>query len=105
MKGSAMAMDNSRSETVHPAVYLKVWLGLLAFTGLTVYAASIPMGPYNTLVALLIATAKASLVALFFMHLKYDDRRFHIMISMLVLTMLIIFSLTYLDTTVRSVIP
>ena len=35
-------------------------------------AAGIDFGPYNTVIALVIATLKASLVALFFMHLRHD---------------------------------
>lgn len=50
--------------------YVIIWLALLAGTALTVVAAHINLGPYNAAVALIIATTKALLVALFFMHLK-----------------------------------
>jgi cytochrome c oxidase subunit 4 len=55
-----------------PKVYAGVLVALLALTALTVTAAGIDFGPYNTVIALVIATMKASLVALFFMHLRYD---------------------------------
>jgi cytochrome c oxidase subunit 4 len=48
-----------------------IWLMLLACTGLTAWIAFIDLGPFNTVVALGIATFKASLVVLFFMHVKY----------------------------------
>src|SRR5260370_40231061 len=48
-----------------------IWLALLAGTGITVAAAFIDLGPFNTVVALTIATIKATLVVLFFMHVKY----------------------------------
>src|SRR3981081_1078883 len=47
-----------------------IWLALLAGTGITVAAAFIDLGPFNTIVALTIATIKATLVVLFFMDVK-----------------------------------
>ena len=55
-----------------PKVYAGVLVALLALTAVTVTAAGIDFGPYNTVIALVIATMKASLVALFFMHLRHD---------------------------------
>jgi len=52
-----------------------IWLILLVFTGLTVGAAFIDLGPLNTVVALTIATIKATLVVLFFMHVKYTNEK------------------------------
>jgi cytochrome c oxidase subunit 4 len=45
-------------------------LVLLLLLALTVLAARIDLGPFNTVVAMLIAVAKGTLVALFFMHLR-----------------------------------
>jgi cytochrome c oxidase subunit 4 len=45
-------------------------LGLIVLTGVTVGAAFINLGPFNPVIALLIATIKATLVILFFMHVK-----------------------------------
>jgi cytochrome c oxidase subunit 4 len=59
---------------VSPRVYVIVFLLLLILTGLTVLASGVDLGPFNTAVALSIATLKASLVALFFMHVKYSSR-------------------------------
>jgi cytochrome c oxidase subunit IV len=50
--------------------YVGIWLTLLAGTALTVFAARIDLGNFNAAVALTIATVKALLVALFFMHIK-----------------------------------
>jgi cytochrome c oxidase subunit 4 len=55
-----------------PKVYAGVLAALLVLTVITVTAAGIDFGPYNTVIALIIATIKASLVALFFMHLRHD---------------------------------
>ena len=51
------------------SVILTVLFGL---TALTVGAASVDLGAWNVWVALGIAATKASLVLLFFMHLKYE---------------------------------
>ena len=50
--------------------YIVIWLTLLAGTALTVFAAQIDLGPFNAAVALTLATVKALLVALFFMHIR-----------------------------------
>ena len=45
-------------------------IGLLVLTAVTVKAAFVNLGVFNPVVALLIATIKATLVVLFFMHVK-----------------------------------
>jgi cytochrome c oxidase subunit 4 len=52
-----------------------IWITLLVCTGLTVGAAFIDLGPFNIVVALAIATVKATLVVLFFMHVKYTHEK------------------------------
>jgi cytochrome c oxidase subunit 4 len=53
-------------------IYLTVFVLLLAMTATTTAVAFVDLGPWNTVVALGIAVFKASLVVLFFMHLKYS---------------------------------
>jgi len=54
--------------------YFAVFAGLLALTYLTVAVSRIDLGRLNTIVALSIASAKAALVVLFFMHVRYSTR-------------------------------
>jgi len=54
------------------AVNVKTLVALLILTAITVGAAYINLGAGNVVVALFIATIKATLVVLFFMHLRYD---------------------------------
>jgi cytochrome c oxidase subunit IV len=63
------------SEHVSPMkTYVIVWIALMLLMGLTVFLSTVPMGTaMNTLVALIIAAMKATLVLLFFMHLKYES--------------------------------
>jgi|SRR5580700_5599846 cytochrome c oxidase subunit 4 len=60
--------DHSKSSPL--PTYFAVFFALLVGTGLTVYAASLDLGRFNAVVALAIATIKATLVALFFMHIR-----------------------------------
>jgi cytochrome c oxidase subunit 4 len=50
--------------------YIAIGLILLVLTATTVGAAFVNLGPFNPVVALLIATIKATVVVLFFMHVK-----------------------------------
>jgi cytochrome c oxidase subunit IV len=54
-------------------VYYKIFATLLALTLLTVGAAFLDLGPLNTIIALTIAVGKATLVLLFFMHVRYSS--------------------------------
>jgi cytochrome c oxidase subunit 4 len=74
--------DRSRS-TAHPAaaahvlppsVLLGTAAALLGLTVLTVAVSRLDLGAFNVVVALAVAAFKAGLVALFFMHLKYEGR-------------------------------
>jgi cytochrome c oxidase subunit IV len=49
-------------------------LALLALTVVTVAVSRVDLGNLNVAVALAVASVKVSLVALVFMHLKYEDR-------------------------------
>ena len=57
-----------------PAVYSATLIGLLILTGITIAASYVNFGSNsaNIAIALTIASVKAILVALFFMHLKWD---------------------------------
>jgi cytochrome c oxidase subunit 4 len=70
MSDQAMS-DHSTGHSKSPLVtYFAVWAALLAGTFLTYEAAKLDLGHFNAAVALIIATTKALLVALFFMHLR-----------------------------------
>lgn len=57
-----------------PKLYFIIFLALMILTVLTVAAAYQDLGVLNDVVALAIAMAKALLVVLFFMHVKYSTR-------------------------------
>jgi cytochrome c oxidase subunit 4 len=66
--------EHAGHHIVTPVTYSIVFATLLFFTGLTVVAAYIDMGIFNPVVALAIATIKAVVVILFFMHVKYQSK-------------------------------
>jgi cytochrome c oxidase subunit 4 len=63
--------EQHEEHTTHSqGFYLLIGFGLLVLTATTVAAAFVNLGAFNPVVALLIATIKATLVVLFFMHVK-----------------------------------
>lgn len=54
-------------------VYFLVWSALVVLTVTTVYVSYINFGIFNIVIAMVIASIKASIVALYFMHLKFED--------------------------------
>jgi cytochrome c oxidase subunit 4 len=87
------------AHVVPVAVLLTVFAVLMALTVATLAAATwVHLGPWNLWIALGIATVKASLVALYFMHLRYDNR-FYALIFVTALVFLALFLvLTLMDT-------
>ncbi len=56
-------------------MYYTIWIALLCLTVITAAVSFVDLGRLNTVVALVIATVKALLVVLFFMHVKYTSER------------------------------
>ena len=83
----------------HSKIYVNVLVALAVGTALTVGAAQVHFGHWgNIAVGLLIATIKASLVVLFFMHLKYEQRWWAGLVLFPVLLVLIIIGSNLADT-------
>ena len=62
--------DHTEHGTHSTGFYIAIGAILIALTGVTAGVAFINLGPFNPVVALLIASVKATLVILFFMHVK-----------------------------------
>jgi cytochrome c oxidase subunit 4 len=62
--------DNVKHTGHSQGFYIAIGIGLLIGTVTTVSAAFVNLGPFNPVIALLIATIKATVVVLFFMHVK-----------------------------------
>jgi cytochrome c oxidase subunit IV len=84
------------SHVVPVGVYFTVFAALMVLTAVTTAAAFHDLGPFNNIVALGIATFKAALVVLFFMHVRYGTRLLPLVIAagLFWLVLLIALSLT-----------
>lgn len=64
----------SAAHVAPKSMYYMVFMALVVGTILTVLAAKVDMGPLNNIVMLAIACTKATLVILFFMHVRWSSR-------------------------------
>lgn len=87
------------SEHIIPSrTYYAIWILLLILTGVTAGVAKIDLGPLNSVVALVIATSKALIVTLFFMHVKYTSEKLtKVVIVSAIFWLIILLSLSMVD--------
>jgi cytochrome c oxidase subunit 4 len=78
-------------------IYYAIFGSLMVLTAVTVGVAFINLGPLNFPVALSIAIVKATLVILFFMHVKYSSRLTKLIIATGFFFLLLLFTLTMTD--------
>ncbi len=69
---SAHSVHEVHEHIVPLSTYVGVFVALMCLTVLTTGMAWVDMGRWNVVVALIIAVCKATLVVLFFMHVKYN---------------------------------
>lgn len=67
-----MSANDPAHDIVPVRIYLAVFAALMALTVITVWIATIDLGDWNVVMALVVATIKAALVLLFFMHLRHS---------------------------------
>ncbi|MGI9065471.1 MAG: cytochrome C oxidase subunit IV family protein [Pyrinomonadaceae bacterium] len=87
-------------------VYLIIFLALMVGTALTVWAGlqDFP-GQLNVIVALTIAVIKATLVVLYFMHVRYGSRLLWVIVASALFWLGILFALTLSDYWTRGWLP
>jgi cytochrome c oxidase subunit IV len=83
-------------------IYIAVFLSLAAGTLLTWWISTIDLGVMNTPIALLIATIKALLVILFFMHVIHSTRLTWVVVIASFLWLGVLFVLTFADYLTRA---
>jgi cytochrome c oxidase subunit IV len=82
---------------VSPVVYIVIFVSLMLGTAFTIWAAFQNFGKFNIVIALAIATIKATLVVLYFMHARYSPRRTQLVIVCSVFWLAIMLALTLAD--------
>ena len=93
-----MADQHASPHHVTPLrTYIFVFLALAAGTLLTWFASTIDLGWANTPIALLIATTKAVLVILFFMHVIHSSRLTWVVVIGSFVWLGVLFVLTFSD--------
>ncbi len=77
--------------------YLAIFAALMVGTAMTVVAAFQDFGQMNDVIALTIAVTKATLVVLFFMHVKYSTKLTTVVVVTGVFFLLVLFAFTLSD--------
>lgn len=99
-------MENTQAPESAPHIgsfraYGAVWAALLILLGLTIAVARLHFTSFSVAINLLIATAKASLVLIFFMHLKDEGKFLKIMLGVALFALTAIIILTFSDVLFR----
>jgi cytochrome c oxidase subunit 4 len=91
-------MSEQSSQYIVPkSTYYLIFLALMVGTGLTWWVATIDLGAMNNVIMLTIAVTKATLVVLFFMHVKYGNRLTWLVIISSLFWLLIMLGMTMND--------
>ena len=89
-----MPRDNN---TVTKKSLIIIWAALLVLTGITITVAQIDLGFGNVVAALTFATIKASLVILFFMDLRHEEKIIRNILFVALFILMIFIGLAYFD--------
>ena len=96
--------DHDEPHITPLSIYLGVWGALVVLTAFTVIVSRFDFGSANTIVAMIVATIKATLVALFFMHLLYDNKLNLVILMASFLFVAVFFTPTLIDLATRGMI-
>jgi len=102
----AHADPNTNVHHVAPiSLYLTIFGALLVGTLLTVVVAKFDLGPFNNIVMLTVACAKALLVVLYFMHVRWSSRLTWLVAASGFLWLIIMFTMMMQDYMTRGWVP
>ena len=93
----------SQNHSVSFKTYLTVLIALLVLTVITVGTAQVDFGKLNVFFAMFIATVKAGLVLMYFMHLKYDDKLYQLIFGSAVFFVVVLYLFSELDIATRVI--
>jgi cytochrome c oxidase subunit IV len=103
-----MASSNGHANGHHVMsvrFYVMIFLALIVGTILTVIVAKFDLGPFNNIVMLTVACAKALLVVLYFMHVRWSSRLTMVVAASGFFWLLILFTITMADYMSRGWMP
>jgi cytochrome c oxidase subunit IV len=94
--------QHAEHHIVSPVVYATILGCLLVATAITIWASYLELGPFNPVIAILIACVKATLVVLYFMHVKYSSKLTKLTVGAGVFTFLILVGMSLADYFTRA---
>ncbi|TLX77478.1 cytochrome-c oxidase [Labilibacter sediminis] len=89
--------DHSKSHIVPYKTYLLILAGLIVLTLLSVAITHIEFGELSVFAAILLASVKSSLVLVYFMHLKFDNKVLQIFVTAIFILVALVIFITFLD--------
>lgn len=95
-------VHDTLNHIVPPSTYIVVGAILLVLTGTTVWASYLELGVFNPIIALFIACLKATIVVLFFMHVKYSSKLTKLAVGAGIFTFLTLVGMTLSDYFTRA---
>jgi len=97
-------MSADHGHVVPLRVYLIVFATLLALTATTTAVAFVDLGRLNNVIMLAIAVTKATLVILYFMHVRYSDRLTWVVVGGGFAWLLVLIGFTMSDLLTRQIL-
>jgi cytochrome c oxidase subunit IV len=95
--------DKNSVQIVGYRVFIAVWVGLLLLTAVTVAVARLNLlAGWSVLGSLFIASCKAALVLVYFMHIKWEPRFLRVMLFVALAALSIMLMLTFTDVGFRG---
>ena len=94
----------SQEHVVPIRIYVIIFVTLVVLTGVTTAVAYVDLGPMNVVVMLLIAFFKATLVVLYFMHVRFTSRLTQIAAASGFAWLMILIGLTLSDVLTRPIV-
>ena len=98
-------MSESKPHIVPYRTYLLILILLLGLTAVSVAVTQIELTKWGTPVAVLLAATKTTFVLAVFMHLKFDQRIFRVMVPLIFLLLGVVIFITFLDYGFRPELP
>lgn len=77
--------------------YFVILFALLVLTVISVAVTAIELGPLTVFTAMLLASVKTTLVLIYFMHLKFDNVMYKIMVGLVLVVFAAVLVVTFLD--------
>ncbi|MCK6602267.1 MAG: cytochrome C oxidase subunit IV family protein [Bacteroidetes bacterium] len=93
-------MSHDSHEEIHVtpySTYVIILSILLVLTAITVGVILLDLGVFSVTVALVVATIKAALVLLYFMHLKFDNKLFISLVAIVFAIYTTVIAITFID--------